>query len=68
MRQERRPYKTPHHPSPGHTQLVPVPQIGSKRSSYISTDLCFVHRHLHNNRIQRLGANGFDGLHNLETL
>lgn len=41
-----------------------------KESSACSpTDqLCFVHRHLHNNRIQSLGANGFDGLHSLETL
>lgn len=40
-----------------------------KRSACIPTDhLCFVHRHLHNNRIQSLGANGFDGLHSLETL
>lgn len=26
------------------------------------------HRHLHNNRIQHLGAHSFEGLQNLETL
>lgn len=26
------------------------------------------HRHLHNNRIQHLGAHSFEGLHSLETL
>ncbi|NXY10655.1 LGR6 protein, partial [Pteruthius melanotis] len=42
---------------------------GKGQLASIPTDhLCFVHRHLHNNRIQSLGANGFDGLHSLETL
>lgn len=61
----------PHHPRTAHAQLAgwALAQVGRKSSSLICSEhLCSVRRHLHNNRIQRLGAKGFDGLHNLETL
>lgn len=60
----QRDFSSPHGPGPGCAQFA-----GRPWSACTSTDHhCSAHRHLHNNRIQSLGANGFEGLHSLETL